>query len=511
MTANVVGMLRPRGAGGRGPDGPGAPRGGGEDPRSYRDRVEAALAAGRRFAGLHVGAGGDVVRTLLVAPDGTAELIGTSVDDGAVPSIVDLVPAATWDEREAWDRFGIAFDGHHPLRPLLDHSGSVSWTVPVLGADVYQVAVGPIHAGVIESGHFRFHLVGDRILQVDARLFYKHRGLEPAAENEPFDVGLAHAGRACAACTVSNSVAYATAWEQILGLVPTPGLARARTVLLELERVWSHLNDIAAICAGVGLAAGNARFADLTDRARRLNALLSGHRFAFGSVRIGRSEIEADTETVDGIRDGLIRIQEEFTRSWRELVFNPSFTDRMPGVGVVDAAQAVLLGTTGPAARAAGLAEDVRAASPGLSYPGFEAVVPTRADGDVRARFEQRSLELEQSFGLLLGLLDGPLESALAEPGAPSRQIGIGLVESPRGRTSCVVERAGARAAGSDGSRERSRDGSRDDEHRIARWRLRTGSYANWPSVAFAAAGNLLPDFPLINKSFELCYSCVDR
>ncbi len=128
--------------------------------------------------------------------------------------------------------------------------------------------------------------------------------------------------------------------------------------------------------------------------------------------------------------------------------------------------------------------------SPRLAYAGFEAVVPERPAGDVQARLEQRAIELWQSFELLDELLAAPVAPAAATPTGRERQIGIGRVESPRGATSCIVER---------------------DGDRIERLRLRTGSYANWPVVAFAAADNLLPDFPLINKSFELCYACADR
>ena len=125
------------------------------------------------------------------------------------PTIIDLAPAAGWDEREAHDLQGIRFAGHEPLRPLVDHDPALERWVPVRGDDAYQLAVGPIHAGIIESGHFRFHLVGDRILHLDAQLFYKHRGLERAAEGKTLDEGLAYASRACAACNVANGVAYA--------------------------------------------------------------------------------------------------------------------------------------------------------------------------------------------------------------------------------------------------------------------------------------------------------------
>jgi Ni,Fe-hydrogenase III large subunit len=468
----------------------------------YRRRVADSLASGWRFAGLHVSADATSVRTLLVSPYGATHVMGVALEAGCVPSVVDLAPAATWDEREAHDLFGIGFTGHRPLRPLLDHrdhpahpdrpdqDDGQSWTVTVSGVDAYQVAVGPIHAGVIESGHFRFHLVGDRMLHLDARLFYKHRGLEQAAIGVPVEDGTVYAARACGACAVANSVAYAHAAEQTLGVVPTAELARVRTVLLELERLWNHLNDIAAVCAGVGLAAGNNRFAAFTDRARGLNAALSGHRFLFGTVRVGGSDLALGRAQVAQVRAGLADLRREVTRSWRELLFNASFAQRLSDVGIVGADRARQLGTVGPAARAAGLAQDVRTGSPRLAYTGFEPVAPERAVGDVQARFEQRAAELWQSFALLDGLLDRPLVPAVGEPGAPPRQTGVGRVESPRGATSCVIERDGAR---------------------IARMRLRTGSYANWPSVAAAADGNLLPDFPLINKSFELCYACADR
>ena len=458
---------------------------------SYRDRVAGALAEGWRFAGLHATRGGAFVRTLLTAADGTTRLETTAPREGTAPSIVDLAPAADWDEREAADLYGIHFAGHEPLRSLVDHDLDLTrWTVRVRGTDPYQIAVGPIHAGVIESGHFRFHVVGDRILHLDARLFYKHRGLERAAEGQTLDQGLAYATRACAACAVTNGVAYAHACAEALGLAPTAELARARTILLELERMWSHFNDIAAVCAGVGLAAGNNQFAAFTERARRLNATLTGHRFLFGSVRVGGSDLVLDRDAARAAREEVAALRTESSRSWRELLFNASFQDRLPDIGVVDANEAQRLGAVGPAARAAGLAEDARAGNRRLSYNGLEPIVPRRAAGDVRARFEQRALELLQTFDLLEQLLDGPLSAAVAEAATPEQPIGVGRVESPRGATSCIVERSG---------------------DRVDRLRLRTGSYANWPVVAFAAVDNLLPDFPLINKSFELCYACADR
>ena len=459
---------------------------------TYRDTVVQALDAGHRFGGLYATDAGRSVRTVLLAPDGAPMVHTVTCVDGVVPSMVDLAPAAGWDEREAHDLYGVSFPGHEPLRPLVTHeSTTAAWTVPVRGHDAYEVAVGPIHAGIIESGHFRFHVVGERILHLDARLFYKHRGLERAAEGKSLEDGAAYLERACAACSVSNTVAYALACEHAIGWPADPNLARVRTILLELERVWNHLNDLGAVCAGVGLAAGTAYFTALTERARQLNARLTGHRFLRGAVYVGRSELSWDSNEVAAALEELDALHSSARSGWRELAFNPSFQDRLPDVGVITAEDVREFGTVGPAARATGNADDVRAHAPSLAYGNFTPVIPDRPTGDVAARVEQRAIELWQSFEVLGGLLDGPVApvdrvSIRRRP----QPIGVGLVESPRGRTLCIVEH---------------------DHRRVTRVHLRTASYANWPSVAHAAAGNLLPDFPLINKSFELCYACADR
>ena len=457
----------------------------------YRERIADALESGWSFAGLYAVVAGGPVRVVL-ANDGADIRIETvePVAD-AVPTIVDLVPAANWDEREAHDLYGVRFEGHEPLRPLVEHDLEVArWTVPVEGRDAYQVAVGPIHAGVIESGHFRFHLVGEKILHLDARLFYKHRGLERAAEGASLEEGGRYVARACGACAVTNGVAYAQAVEEALGLQSSADLARARTILLELERVWSHLNDISAVCAGTGLAAGAQRFAGLTERARRLNERITGHRFLFGSVRIGRSDLVLDSDAISFAQEELDRLRADAASGWRELVFNRSFDDRLVDIGIVRARDVRRLGATGPAARAAGVAVDARAASPRLAYDEFAPVTSTRAAGDVKSRIEQRHLELAQTFDLLETLLTRPLQPCAAHGGGSQQALAASRVESPRGATLCVVER---------------------DGEGLTRVHLRTGSYANWPVVAFAAVGNMLPDFPLINKSFELCYACADR
>jgi Ni,Fe-hydrogenase III large subunit len=459
---------------------------------AWREAVSAQLDAGAGFAGAWAtGRPACAWQAAFAGPDGAIRVLSCTPEGGVVPSICDLVPAADWDEREAHDVQGLAFAGRESLRALVAHPDDLAaWTTPVEGDAIHQVAVGPIHAGVIESGHFRFHVVGERILAMDPRLFYKHRGLERAVEGAGASAGIAYAQRACAACAAANAVAYAQAVEDATGLEPDAALRRARTVLLELERLYNHLHDIGAICAGVGYAPGTMAFATLKDRAQRVNAALTGHRFLFGSVEVGGGRFAPGAAACDSAVGALRELRADAVAGWRELEFTGSVQARLDGVGVVTREDAQRLGASGPAARASGLRTDARTASPRLAYGDFAPAAPLEPTGDVAARVQVRAAELEATCGLLEELLAGGIEPGGCRRAGDPRTLGVGRVESPRGATLAAVEL---------------------DGERIARMRLRTGSYANWPVLAHAVADNLLPDFPLINKSFELCYACVDR
>jgi Ni,Fe-hydrogenase III large subunit len=457
---------------------------------ALRAAVSSALDAGGHFAGAWANA--DAWHVALIAADARPHVLVCPAGDGPLPTIADLAGGADWDEREAHDTHGLVFDGHDPMRALVAHpSDAGAWETRVEGDGVHQVAVGPIHAGVIESGHFRFHVVGERILAMDPRLFYKHRGLERAAEGGTPEEAIALAQRACAACAATNTVAFTQAVEDARGLAPDRDLRIARTLLLELERLYNHLHDIGALCAGVGFAAGTMAFAALKDRAQAVNAHLFGHRFLFGTVAVGGGAFALDAAAVDAARGGLRELRADAAAAWRELGFAGSFQARLHGVGVLNRDAALWFGACGPAARAAGLHADVRSESPRLWYDaGFVPAVPADATGDVAARLAVRAAELTTTCDLLDDLLARPVAPGTTTAGDDARPLGLARVESPRGATLAAVEL---------------RDG------RVARWHLRTGSYANWPALAHAVRDNLLPDFPLINKSFELCYACVDR
>jgi Ni,Fe-hydrogenase III large subunit len=459
---------------------------------AWRASVERALADGGHFGGAWAtGRGRNPTWRALVTAGDRSRVLSCDATAGEIESIVDLVEAAGWDEREAHDLYGLTFPGHAPMRALAAHPDDASqWMTPVSGDGVYQVAVGPIHAGVIESGHFRFHVIGERILAMDPRLFYKHRGLERAAEGLHTDEALTYAGRACAACSVTNTVAYAQAVESAHALQPDRELRTGRTVLLELERLYNHLHDISAICAGVGYAPGTMAFAALKDRAQQINMRSFGHRFLFDTVRVGGGGAQLAATAAGAALGHLRELRADSAAGWRELEFTSSLQARLDGVGVLGADDARRLGAVGPAARAAGIREDARSTSPRLAYDGFTPASLRAPAGDVGSRLQLRAIELESTYDILEELLAKSFTSGNTTRAGAGSSLGIGRVESPRGATICAVELDGIR---------------------VTRLHLRTGSYANWPALAHATAENLLPDFPLINKSFELCYACVDR
>ena len=263
-------------------------------------------------------------------------------------------------------------------------------------------------------------------------------------------------------------------------------------MLLELERLYNHLHDIGAICAGVGYAPGTMAFAALKDRAQQINMRAFGHRFLFGTVRVGAGAAQLDATHADAaLRRAARAAASTAAAAWRELEFTGSLQARLDGIGVLGADDARRLGAVGPAARAAGIREDARSTSPRLAYDGFTPASLRAPTGDVASRLRLRAIELETTYEHARGAAR----------------------ETTRQRRN-DQRRARPRPSASDASRARAAPPSAPSSstaRRVARLHLRTGSYANWPALAHATAGNLLPDFPLINKSFELCYACVDR
>jgi len=433
------------------------------------------------------------------------------------PSLTPLLPAVHWDEREALDLFGITPLGHpdprrlvlpddwpsglHPLRkdvPWNVHPPRAAvpgWAPRVAhGEGVVLMPVGPVHAGIIESGHFAFSLMGESILHLDVRLFQKHRGVEKMLEGRSWaDVGDV-VERTCAACSASHQAAWCEAVEQVLDWeLPVRGVY-LRTVLLECERLYNHLNDIAAIPAGTGFAVAAMEGAELKERMLRLQGEVFGHRYLFGTSRPGGVTRDLPPGDIPELRRHLGNLRVRLGRLAQRMLRHPGFTDRLGGAGVLPRRIAEELGAVGPSARASGICRDLRVDRPYLAYRALAPLVVTEEAGDVAARLRLRFREADVSFELLDRLLhgmpSGPFRSEAPLGAGHAEGLGIGCNESPRGTNAHYVHLRGGR---------------------IVRYRIRSASFANWPLLIEAAPGNLIGDFPLINKSFELCYACCDR
>ncbi len=436
------------------------------------------------------------------------------------PSLSAELPAASWHEREAADLLGIAFAGHPDPRPLVVHDGwpaglhplrkrfDAGQRPPVLpaaefphlvveGEGVFEVPVGPIHAGIIEPGHFRFSTVGEKVLNLEPRLFYTHRGLEKRIEGLPLDDGRLVAERMCGVCSVSHALGFCEAAEQLAGVeVPRRGLF-LRTLALELERLYNHLGDIGNICAGASYHYGTSAGLRMKEALQQLGERLTGSRFLRGFVIPGGASLDLTAELAREVESVLSAAGDGLADLLERIENNPTVTDRLDTTGVLPLQDAVALGVTGVAARASGVDRDARRDHPHAAYAverQLAPVVATEADGDVHARMDLRAVEARESIrlvrSLLAGLPAGPIRAPVPAALPPFR-VGLSSVESPRGAALTWLR--------SDGS------------GRIDRYHLRSASYANWPAVPIAAQSAIVPDFPLVNKSFELCYACTDR
>ena len=359
--------------------------------------------------------------------------------------------------------------------------------------------VGPIHAGIIEPGHFRFYTLGEAVLHLEAQLFFTHKGIEKLLEGKSIEEGLLIIERICGVCTVSHSLAYCEAVEKLATLEVPRQVLLWRTILAELERVYNHVGDIGNLCAGVGFALGNANGLQCKERLQRLNFELFGHRFLRGMVVPGGIKSIPTLKDCQTILKQLLELSSDFEEWIPLLLRHDGFRQRAVTTGALKSESAVDLGVTGPAARASGLRYDWRELHAHLLYPELEVKAMIEQNGDVWSRFMVRVEETRESFRFLRELLQkGMMEPEYLNvyPNVLDKimipwQPAWGCVESPRGTDVVWL--------------------MLDDESKIYRCRIRSASYANWPAVPLTVPGNIVPDFPLINKSFELCYSCCDR
>jgi Ni,Fe-hydrogenase III large subunit len=464
-------------------------------------------------------AGGACISAAYALADGLLWLDLALGESTHYPDIARHFPCAARMQRATADLLGLHADGAADQRAWLDHG---AWPqaqplrrshaqgiaavpsargeydfVPVEGDGVHEIPVGPVHAGIIEPGHFRFSIVGEKVLRLEERLGYVHKGIERRfTELSPFD---AHrlAGRVSGDSTVAFGWAYCMALESALGIAVPARAQWLRALLLERERVANHLGDLGALGNDAALAFGQAQFSRLREDWQRESGTTFGHRLMMDAVVPGGVAHDVDTAAIVRLHALCERIDAEL-RTLRAIYDeHAGLQDRLVGTGRVTPELARRLGLTGLAGRSSGQPFDLRCDHPWPPYDALGVAKAGSSQGDVAARVTLRFDEAIESLrlirALLTGLPGGATRAALPAPPVGSTR-GAGWVEGWRGEVLVALElRAGGTPA-----------------LRIARCHCHDPSWQNWPLLEHAVIGNIVPDFPLINKSFNLSYSGQD-
>ncbi len=430
-------------------------------------------------------------------------------------SLSNAIPAVNWQEREIQDLFGLKLIGHPNARRCALHDDwpevfplrkdfDLLTTLPpfegerhkfreVEGEGVFQVPVGPVHAGIIEPGHFLFSVAGEPVLYLQIRLFYTHKATEKLFENLPVTQGVRLAESISGDTSFGHAIAFCHALERVAGAeVPPRGLA-LRTICLELERLYNHIADIGAIATDVAFVVANAHAMRLKESVLRLNEQLTGNRLLRGMACLGGVRFDWSTGQIQAISNLLDELESEFASLIELIGASASTRDRLEGTGILTPETARNLGVVGIAGRASGFDHDLRRDFPHAAYSRVKFKVPVHTAGDVLHRMQVRVDEVEQSIAIIrqlaLDLPSGEMRTNLAD--IPADRVALGYVEGWRGEIFHWV---------------RTLPGNR-----LARCKIKDPSLQNWPALSEAILGNIIPDFPVINKSFNLSYSGTDR
>ena len=441
--------------------------------------------------------GGAVRLVALLAYDADNTLaVGRSTPcTGGYPALTVTHTQAHMFEREVWEQHGLTPEGHPWLKPVRRTDGLAPANgefFRVEGPEVHEVAVGPVHAGVIEPGHFRFQCAGEEVLHLEIALGYQHRGVETALAGGPHRATMSQMETVSGDTTIAHATAHATVLEALAGGEAPLRAQWLRAIALELERLANHTGDLGALANDVAFLPTSAACGKIRGDFLNLTALLCGNRFGRGLVRPGGCRQDLDAARARTLLERLIVTLADTEQAATWLWDAASVRGRFENVGTVFPAQATEIGLVGLAARACGLVRDVRYDHPAGWHRFAQVPVVVWPGGDVFARARVRSLEIQRSGDFLRGQLAGPVEGELhSDPGVPAPEtLAVALVEGWRGEV-CHV--ALTDAAG-----------------RFRRYKIIDPSFHNWTGLALALRGTAISDFPICNKSFNLSYCGFD-
>jgi Ni,Fe-hydrogenase III large subunit len=465
-------------------------------PCSVIDAAAWQHAADRLAAGdwSLLGLWGEVGRAhmaILHAGEPPVTVLSLDCPDGRYPSVGAVHAPAIRLERTMRDLFGLVPVGLPDTRPWLAHGANPTAYpfLPVEGDNLHQIPVGPVHAGIIEPGHFRFTCDGETVVRLEERLGYVHRGVDRLMEGAELDWAARLAGRISGDSTVAYALAFARAVEAAAGCTPPPRAVWLRAVMAELERLANHLGDVGAICNDAAFSLMLAHCAILRERVLRAAAIGFGHRLMMDCVVPGGIARDLSTEGATALRAMIRDVRKRFPPLVTLYDLTASLQDRTVGTGVLRGEFARTFGAGGFVGRASGRDFDARRTPGYAPYDVLAFEVPVLTEGDVNARVWIRIREIEQSLGLLEQLLAGLPEGPVRAECALGDGEGLALSESFRGDVLVWLRLEGGR---------------------VARCHARDPSWFQWPLLEAAVEGNIIADFPLCNKSFNCSYAGHD-
>ena len=479
------------------------------EPDAFREAVIAAPARGRRVSALFGAPSTRGLRLYLVLADddtGLLECACTAVVGDRFPSMTPECTQVHLFEREIAEQWGLVPEGHPWLKPVRFHSsyrpGHDAWsrpagTAPVVGVtdffrvegeEIHEVAVGPVHAGVIEPGHFRFQCHGEHVFHLEISLGYQHRGAERRLVGRPNKRSIHYAETVAGDTSIGHATAYCQLLEALAGRHAAPRGCALRGVALELERLANHTGDLGALAGDVGFLPTASYCGRLRGDFLNMSAVVCGSRFGRGMVRPGGVAFDLDPARVADLLARLDAAERDVSEAAHLLWITPSVMARFEDTGRVAADTAVELGLVGPPARASGLRRDVRKTHPAGIFQLVHIPVSTAESGDVFARAYVRWLEIARSIDYVrrqLGELPRGPARRDCPPARPS-MFAVSLVEGWRGEI-CHVAMT-------------------DELGSLSAYKIVDPSFHNWTGLAMALRDQQISDFPLCNKSFNLSY-----